>query len=154
MTGYIRMRRHLDADMTQPVLPPGTHFATLSATAPVALHTILSEAYANGFGSVPAFHDWWAALTGDSEFDPTLVLIAADSQGHPIGLAQCWTSGFIKDIAVSRLWHGKGIGEALLRTAFRVFGQRGYAHVDLKVDAGNAVALRLYRRVGMIEVSL
>ena len=37
---------------------------------------------------------------------------------------------------------------------FSAFRQRGADHVDLKVDASNAEAERLYRRLGMYTVPL
>ena len=47
----------------------------------------------------------------------------------------------------------RGIGRALMLTAFQAFAKRGAAHVDLKVRDGNANALRLYRDLGMTIVS-
>ncbi|WP_244522962.1 GNAT family N-acetyltransferase [Devosia sp. YR412] len=126
----------------------------MSTVAPEALHAILETAYANGFGSVPAFADWWLSITSDEEYDPALVFIAADETDQPIGLALCWTGGFIKDIAVSQPWRGKGIGESLLHAVFAAFKHRGLEHVDLKVMAANAPAICLYHRVGMVEVAL
>jgi ribosomal protein S18 acetylase RimI-like enzyme len=154
MTDSLRLRKHLLGDLAQPVWPAGTRLAALSAVDPPALHLILAAAYANGFGSVPPFEAWWSGLTADSEYDPALVFIAADKTDQPIGIAQCWTSGFVKDVAVMPAWRNRGIGEALLREAFHAFHRRGLAHVDLKVVTGNAPAIALYRRIGMVEVPL
>jgi ribosomal protein S18 acetylase RimI-like enzyme len=147
----IRMRKILSADIPPPVWPVGTRRLPFALAEPRALHAILSEAYQSGFGSVPHFEDWWDTLNDDAEFDPTLVIIAADMDGGPIGLAQSWTSAFIKDIAVLPAWHGRGIGEALLLSTFHAFHERGATHVDLKVMPGNAAAIQLYRRLGMVE---
>ena len=46
-------------------------------------------------------------------------------------------------------WRRHGLGEALLRLAFRTFQARGATRVELKVQAQNAPAIRLYERVGM-----
>lgn len=154
MTDSLRLRKHLLGDLAPPAWPAGTRLVALSAIDPQALHAILAAAYTNGFGSVPPFEAWWTGLTADSEYDPALVFIAADESNQPIGIAQCWTSGFVKDIALVSEWRGKGIGEALLREAFHAFRRRGLAHIDLKVMTGNASALALYRRVGMVEVPL
>jgi ribosomal protein S18 acetylase RimI-like enzyme len=121
---------------------------------PRVLYAILAEAYTNGFGTVRPFERWWPALTTDSEFDPALFFIATDGSSQPLGLAQCWTSGFVKDIAVVPQWRGKGIGDALLGEVFATFRQRGLPHVDLKVVAANAPAIRLYRRMGMVDAPL
>jgi ribosomal protein S18 acetylase RimI-like enzyme len=68
-------------------------------------------------------------------------------------MAQCWTEGFVKDLAVRPAYRGRGLGEALLRAVFAEFARRGVARVRLKVDAGNPTgAVRLYRRVGMDEL--
>lgn len=151
MTPILRLRKHLARDITTPVWPDGTQVLAVSETDPRLLHAILVDAYANGFGNIPPFDDWWRNLTGDSEFDPALVFVAADTSGQPIGVAQCWTPGFIKDIAVIPEWRGKGIGEALLLEAFTTFQRSGLPHVDLKVVSANTPAIRLYRRVGMVD---
>ncbi len=49
-------------------------------------------------------------------------------------------------------WRRHGLGEALLRLVFRTFERRGVGSVDLKVQAENAPAIRLYERVGMRTV--
>ena len=154
MAALLRLRKHLDADLPMPVWPAGTRLLPLAKAEPRALHTILETAYINGFGSVPPFERWWAGLTADGEFDPALVFIAANSDLRAIGVALCWTTGFVKDIAVVSAWRGQGIGAALLHEAFRAFHQRGLAYVDLKVMTGNASALALYRRIGMVEAPL
>lgn len=154
MADILRLRKSLAEPQPAPVWPAGITLAPLAAVAPQALHAILTQAYANGFGSVPAFDIWWPQLAGDSEFDPDLVFVATDPSGVPVAVALCWNSGFIKDIAVSPDQRGKGLGEALLRAAFHACQQHGLPHVDLKVVAANAIALRLYRRVGMVEVDL
>ena len=148
----IRMRKILSADIPPPVWPVGTRRLSFALAEPRALHAILFEAYQNGFGSVPDFEDWWSALNDDAEFDPALVIIAADMDGAPIGMVQSWTSAFIKDIAVLPAWRGRGIGEALLLSTFHAFHERGATHVDLKVMEGNATAIHLYRHLGMVEV--
>ncbi len=148
----IRMRKALGSDIPPPVWPIETRRLAFALAEPKALHAILSQAYQNGFGSVPNFDDWWNALNDDAEFDPALVIIAADMDGAPIGLVQSWTSAFIKDIAVLPAWRGRGIGEALLLSTFHAFHERGATHVDLKVMPGNAAAIGLYRRLGMVEV--
>jgi ribosomal protein S18 acetylase RimI-like enzyme len=155
VTTILRMRKHLAAPVALPVWPSGARPVPVTETAVDALHAILVTAYANGFGSVPPTADaWWTSITADSEFDQALVFVAADSAGAPIGLAQCWTSGFVKDLAVVPQWRGKGIGDALLAEVFAAFRARGLSHVDLKVGAANAPAVGLYRRAGMVEAPL
>ena len=64
-------------------------------------------------------------------------------------MAQCWTSAFIKDLAVHPRARRRGVGRALMLMAFHAFAKRGATHVDLKVREENASALRLYRDLGM-----
>lgn len=155
MTTILRMRKHLAAPVALPVWPSGARPVPVAETSIIALHAILVAAYANGFGSVPSSPDaWWSSITADSEFDQALVFVAADTAGAPVGLAQCWTSGFVKDLAVVSQWRGRGIGDALLAEAFAAFRARGLSHVDLKVGATNGPAVGLYRRAGMVEAPL
>ena len=90
-------------------------------------------------------------LTGDSEFDPELCFLV--EVGDDLAAAAiCWSSAFVKDIVVHENWRRRGFGESLLRLAFRTFQERGATHVELKVQAQNAPAIRLYERVGMRTV--
>lgn len=150
MSGALRLRRHLDEPIFVPPLPPGVARLALWQASPLALHSLLVQAYANGGGAVPPFEDWFFPLVEDDEFDPALVIIQA-SGDLPVGLVQGWTSGFIKDLVVSPSMQGQGLGSHLLHSAFALFQQRGLPFVDLKVEAGNRAAQRFYRRHGMIE---
>lgn len=154
MTGVLRFRKHLSGPQPETQWPSDFSLVPLSGISPSALHEILVEAYSNGFGSVPEDADWWPGILADSEFDPALVFVAADTARQPVGFALCWNSGFVKDLAVAELARGRGLGQALLRASFGAFAARGFPSVDLKVDAGNAAAIRLYRRVGMTEAEL
>jgi ribosomal protein S18 acetylase RimI-like enzyme len=71
-----------------------------------------------------------------------------DETGTPVGFVLCWTSGFIKDVAVHQDWRGRGLGTALLLQAMRRLSSRGLRKVALKVVEENAVARRLYARHG------
>ena len=87
------------------------------------------------------------------EYDPALLFLAVDDGRHVIGLAQCWTGAYLKDLAVAKSWRRRGLGEALVLHAFGVFRAMGAPHLDLKVEDGNpSGADRLYRRLGMTPV--
>lgn len=101
--------------------------------------------------------DWVADRIGrDPAFDPDLVLIA-EHDGQAIGLAVCRAGtevasqdGWIRDLGVVPAWRRRGVGIALLRTAFAAFRARGMTGAALEVDdvtVDGAVAL--YRRAGM-----
>lgn len=100
---------------------------------------------------MPDFEEWWEEFSGDSEFDPALCFLVV-GQGRLAGVALCWTSAFLKDLAVHPDARRLGLGENLLRQVFRTFRTKGASAVDLKVEAGNAHAIRLYERAGMYRV--
>ena len=63
---------------------------------------------------VPDFEDWWEKFSGDSEFDASLCFLVF-GEGRLAGVALCWTSAFLKDLAVRPDMRRLGIGENLLR---------------------------------------
>ena len=146
------MRKRLDKLEPLQPLPDGTRMLPLWKTNPIALHQLLVTSYANGGGSVGDFDSWFWPLVEDEEFHPDLVLVAADDAGTPIGLAQCWTSGFLKDLVVHPSWRDRRVGSVLLQQAFHVLEGKGLQHMDLKVLADNIAAQRFYARHGMVGV--
>jgi ribosomal protein S18 acetylase RimI-like enzyme len=154
MSDPIRLRKSLKEPLKAANWPADYRLIPLGEALPKALHQVLVDAYANGFGTIADFDGWWTGLTEDSEFDPALVFVAADATGEVVGLAQCWTSGFVKDIAIAAAHRRNGLAEALLWSAFAAFKARGAPHVDLKVERQNADAQRLYARVGMLKALL
>lgn len=154
MTSALRFRRLLDRPVPTPRWPAGIELRPLTGSDPAALHALLVESYRTGFGTVPDLDDWWTGLTEDREFDAELVFVAVDGDEHPVGFAQCWSSGFLKDLVVAEHWRGKGLGMALLLSVFAACAERNLPAVDLKVVASNAPAQRLYRRLGMTEAPL
>ncbi|RYE58336.1 MAG: GNAT family N-acetyltransferase [Hyphomicrobiales bacterium] len=149
MSDYIRLRKTLDTPVALPPIPEGLTLMPLWQTRPVDLHTLLRESYATGGGAVGDFESWWWPLVEDEEFDPNLVIIATDG-ARPVGLIQCWTSGFVKDLVVTPTLREHGLGSYLLNAAFARFQQRGAPQVDLKVKISNLSAQRFYRRHGMV----
>jgi ribosomal protein S18 acetylase RimI-like enzyme len=113
-----------------------------------SLHRLLEHGYRRGGGSVAPFETWLPRLAGDDEFDPALCFVAR-SGSELAGAAVCWTSAFVKDLVVHESWRGQGLGEALLRHVLATFAARGAPAVELKVEAMNSNAVRLYERVGM-----
>lgn len=150
--GVLRLRRALDDDVEAPILPSRVRFCAFDSSQAKHVHTLLDLAYANGEGSVSAFADWWEALSGDAEYDPALCILACDGDGRLVGVAQCWTSAFVKDLAVHPQWRRCGVGRALLLQVFATFRRRGAPAVDLKVRVDNADALAFYESMGMRPV--
>ena len=146
-----RLRRDLDGPVEAPAWPADFSCRTLLPEDAPNVHRLLQLAYTEGRG-VPGYAAWWAGLSGDSEFDPALCFLVIDAQGKLAGAALCWTSAFLKDLAVHPTARRLGLGENLLRQVFRIFREKGASAVDLKVEADNADAIRLYERAGMYRV--
>jgi len=146
--GSLRMRIDLPAPASEPAWPDDVVVRTFRPDDGAALHALLEHGYRHGGGSVAPLAAWYPALTGDREFDPALVVLVEGADGLAAA-SICWTSGFVKDLVVHEAWRRRGLGEALLRRAFQTFDERGAGGVELKVEAGNAAAIRLYERVGM-----
>ncbi len=145
---YLRMRKRLDGPLPPPAWPQGMHPATLDVIDPRAAHQVLATAL-----PTEPFDTWYRDLVNDSEYDPALCIAAVDANGAVAGIIQCWTSAFVKDLAVAQPYRGRGVGTALMHHAFQIFDGRGASHVDLKVVADNQSARRLYVRLGMVEVA-
>jgi ribosomal protein S18 acetylase RimI-like enzyme len=145
-----RLRRNLDRPIQPPEWPKGFSCRALLPSDAADTHALLKTAYVEGRG-VPDFAEWWEEFSGDSESDPALCFLVF-GQGRIAGAALCWTSAFLKDLAVHPDARRLGIGENLLRLVFRTFQARNAFAVDLKVEAGNASAIRLYERAGMYRV--
>ena len=150
-----RLRCDLTEAVVQPDWPTGYRLQTFTVDDASAVHRLLRIGYAQGGGHVGAFEEWWPALRNDEEFATDLCFLAIDDRQNIVGVAQCWTSSFVKDLVVHPLARRRGIAEALLRTVFWEFRRRGEKHVDLKVQVDNPTgAVRLYKKLGMREVPL
>ena len=148
----LQLRRDLAGEIERPVLPSGVVLTALDEKPDMKLvkaaHSVLEAGYWEGGGGAPMFRQWWMAVCKDEEFDPTLVFLAIDNEGVA-GMAHCFTSAFVKDLAVHPRARRRGIGRALMLAAFHEFARRGAPHVNLKVGEDNANARALYHSLGM-----
>jgi ribosomal protein S18 acetylase RimI-like enzyme len=150
-----RLRRDLTEAVAPPTCLPGYRVRTFAADDAPTVHRLLEVGYAQGGGLIGAFEEWWPSLRDDDEFVPDLCFLAVDERQNIVGVAQCWTSAFIKDLVVHPLERRRGIATALLGRVFWEFRRRGAKHVDLKVQVDNPTgAVRLYQELGMREVAL
>ncbi|WLH34680.1 N-acetyltransferase [Pseudomonas sp. FP2196] len=145
------MRRDLRADAPDICWPEGIEVSTYRPELANAVHQLMQLGYREGGGRVPALDVWQQRFESDPEYDPQLCFIATDTEGV-IGVAQCWTSSYIKNLVVHPRAQGRGLGRALLLNAFKVFQQRREGFVDLKVLEDNLRAQRLYESAGMYVV--
>ena len=145
-----RLRKDLDRPVSPPEWPPGFFWRTLRTDDARAIHEVMDRAYTDGRG-VPDFDHWWARFSGDPEFDASLCFLVFHEE-KLVAVALCWTSAFLKDIAVHPDARRMGLGGNLLKQLFRTFRERHAKAVDLKVEAGNAGAIAFYERAGMYRV--
>ncbi len=145
------MRRDLSVVVPPPDWPVGLQLREYRPELATAVHRLMELGYLDGGGRVAALDMWQRQFETDPEFDPALCLIALDAE-DVVGVCQCWTSAYIKNLVVHPQFQGRGLGRALLLQAFKVFQQRREGFVDLKVREDNLRARRLYESVGMRAV--
>lgn len=145
------MRRNLAEGVPLFAWPEGIELTEYRPELAAAVHHLMELGYREGGGRVPSLEVWQQRFETDPEYDPTLCFIARDAEGI-VGVAQCWTSAYIKNLVVHPRVQGLGLGRALLLHAFKVFQQRHEGFVDLKVREDNLRAQRLYESAGMYVV--
>lgn len=149
MADYFQLlRRDLTGSLPAPQWPADTRLDHYRDELAPAIHAVLRMTQDQGGGRVASLDDWRRQFVSDAECDPTLCLVASNANGI-LAVAQCWTSAFIKNLAVHPCAQGQGLGRALLLHSFQVFKQRGEPYVDLKVLESNLRARQLYESSGM-----
>jgi mycothiol synthase len=140
--------------------PAGIRIRQFEPTADApAVHSALTEAFADHWGhAFPAYEQWRHYSTDGvgAEFDPGLWFLAVDGD-EVVGAACCRArtardpgAGQVNELAVRRRWRERGIGLALLLSAFGELHRRGIHRAELSVDAESQTgATRLYERAGM-----
>ena len=96
---------------------------------------------------------FWSEL---AERDSRTYLVAVDDDevvGYA-GLCVYADASYIQTIGVTGSHQRAGIGTALLAALLRDADERGAAHVDLEVRAGNDPAVRLYERHGFVQLGV
>nr|WP_262416706.1 MULTISPECIES: GNAT family N-acetyltransferase [Pseudomonas] len=142
------LRRDLTGSLPAPQWPANTRLDHYRDELAPAIHAVLRMTQDQGGGRVASLDEWRRQFVTDAECDPTLCLVAINADGI-LGVAQCWTSAFIKNLAIHPCAQGQGLGRALLLHSFQVFKQRGEPYVDLKVLESNLRARQLYESADM-----
>src|SRR5262245_28573698 len=106
-----RLRRDLAAVVAQPRWPPGYYMRTLVPDDAPEVHRLLEVGYAQGGGHVGPFEEWWPSVRDDEEFAADLCFLAISDRQSIVGVAQCWTSAFIKDLVVHPEARRRGIAK-------------------------------------------
>ena len=152
---YWRMVLPLDA-VSDPGPPPqGVSLRTLQPERDAdALHALDAAA----FGPAPDYHpesleSFTEAHLESHDLAPELSRVG-ERDGRIVGflLARRWVEapvGYVDILAVHPDEQGRGLGSALLRSAFAAFAAAGLAEAQLGVASDNPRALDLYKRLGM-----
>jgi mycothiol synthase len=139
-------------------LPDGIEIRTYGPEDAEPLREALNEAFAGdplfAYVSPGYFREFYLRARG---FDPALWLLAwggPELAGFVLSFPEragvAAGVGRVQSLGVRSAWRRRGLGEALLRAAFRELHARGLRAVELGVEAENATgAVRLYERVGM-----
>ena len=150
----------LDGEAPPVALPEGVELRTFQPDDEERLIEALNDAFsADPFWHTvtpSSFREFYLRSRG---FEPSLWSLAWDG-GELAGFVLAWpqrgsdeSRGWIGTLGVRERWRRRGLGEALLRTAFAALHARGLKRVGLGVDAENVTgALRLYERAGMRKV--
>lgn len=159
---YYRMMIELDKEPQRPVLPDGLRIETIDIETELQDALLaLDDGFSDHYGYVERSLDdilkqWTHYLDNNKDFDPSLWYLAKD--GDKIaGLCRNSASmpedpdmGWVNQLCVRKPWRRKGLGMALLLTAFNEFYRRGKKRAGLGVDATSLTnATRLYEKAGM-----
>lgn len=146
------MRRDLTAALPLAPWPPGVTCVSLTPRHSLQAHSLLTQSHLLEDGQWLHHPDWLDAFEHNPEFDRSRCFVAIDSD-RVVGVITCWTSAFIKDLAVYPDYRNRGIGAALLHHLFVHLKRCGEAAVDLKVMENNQVARRLYEKSDLSYVA-
>lgn len=155
--GYLRLARRLESvDPTTP-LPPGVSLRAVAVERDAAAVHALAEA---SFKDNADYSSYSPAAFSEAhleahDFDPALSCVA-ECGGEMIGLLLAWwwregNVGFVDLLGTRPDHRGRGLGTAMLQTAFARFAAVGIPEAQLGVATDNVNALRLYERCGMTE---
>ncbi len=119
MSDYFQLlRRDLTGSLPAPQWPAGVQLDHYRDDLAPAIHAVLCLTQDQGGGRVPNLETWQHQFTTDAEFDPTLCLVVSNDDGI-LGVAQCWTSAFIKNLSIHPCAQGQGLGVPCCCTASR-----------------------------------
>ncbi len=148
---FYRMTVDLDEQPPAPTWPHGFRFA-LEPNEEQLIFEALEEAFADHWGYEPRTAAEWLAQNGP--LATRLCYLVRTGDGTVAAAQICdeewFGTAWVAILGVRPAWRRHGLGEALLRQAFRDLYARGRRRIALGVDAENTTgATRLYERVGM-----
>ena len=141
-----------------PTLPGGTTIAVVSEDDQRIVHEVLEEAFVGHWRHVHRSWDDWISYFRNRGYDPSqwwLVTVDGEPAAAMVGnegFAEVGSS-YVSMLGVLPQYRGRGLGRALLLTAFEEAASRGRTSVRLGVDTENGTgAPALYASVGMTPV--
>jgi len=130
-------------------VPGGFTIRPAGASDERAAWSAIEEAFIDHWSWASEPFEEWIAFTR-SAGERILVAVEGSEVAGAVTLRAMDDVGWVGELAVRRPWRGRGLGEALLRSAFAELRTLGARSVRLNVDADNRTgATRLYERVGM-----
>ncbi len=154
---YWRLVRDLDGELPAMDVPEGVSIRAFDLERDAhETHRVIGAAFEDNLRRRPfeSFEEWEAHEINRKAFDPTLWFVA-EADGRIVGAIVCpdyEDEGWIRQLGVVRDWRSRGIGTALLLTAFAEFKRRGRRTSALVVDSWNRTGAKsVYERLGMRE---
>ena len=151
---FYRMVIDLDAEPEPATWPEGYEVAPLAPGEERLLHEVLEAAFVDHWGHTERpFEEWMKARVLERD-----LCFLVRGGGEVAAAAECkrelFGMGWVDVLGTRGDHRRQGLGNALLRHAFRELYRRGARRVGLGVDSENPTgATRLYERVGMRAVS-
>jgi mycothiol synthase len=150
-----RMGRSLDDVGAAASLPPGVSLRTVDVGRDaISMHALDARSFAGHPGyAAESLREFCEEHLEAHAFDASLSRIAEEG-GDTVGflLARRWEDeavGYVDVLAVDPDHQGRGVGTALLASAFAAFASAGLRGAQLGVDSDNPRALTVYERAGM-----
>lgn len=114
------------------------------------------DSFSEHFGFAPREYSEWRNMVDKAvAVDPDARWVL-HTNSRPVGFIECsnikqeLNCGYVDGLGVIKQFHGRGLGEFLLRWAFAYYATIGRTTIELNVDTGNeSGALRLYEKLGM-----
>ena len=90
----------------------------------------------------------------ESDYSYWLVAVEDDRVAGYVGSQSCLPESDVMNVAVYPQYRGRGIGEQLMRRLMEDLREQGMESLTLEVRAGNEPAIRLYEKLGFLQVGL
>jgi GNAT superfamily N-acetyltransferase len=152
---FFQMGIDLDRRPPAPQWPPGIASRTvIPGQDDRQLHQLIQDAFYQPGRTPQAFDSWREFMMRPDLFDPELWFLALEGETI-IGACLAFdypTGGWVRQLGVAQSWRGRGVGKALLQTAFGAFYARQVFDVGLTVESERPDAHTFYQTVGMRQV--